>query len=100
MVALDTGSAAQGIVLSPFLFILYTLDFCYNNIPKYSDDSAVVGFISDRQKVEFRKLVGDFVAWYGSNHFSLLYSHLLGQIFRASHSKKLNKLTKKNCALC
>ncbi|KAI3363870.1 hypothetical protein L3Q82_001469 [Scortum barcoo] len=39
-------------VLAPFLFTLYTADFSYNtpscHLQKFSDDSAVVGLITDR----------------------------------------------------
>ena len=45
--------APQGTVLSPFLFTLYTSDFQSNSeschLQKYSDDSVVVGCISNGQ---------------------------------------------------
>ncbi|KAF7655211.1 hypothetical protein LDENG_00059490 [Lucifuga dentata] len=50
-----------GDVLSPLLFTLYTSDFQYNSeschLQKCSDDSAVVGYVSDRQVTEYRELV-------------------------------------------
>ena len=70
----DTG-APQGTVLSPFLFTLYTTDFQYNtrscHLQKFSDDSAVVGCISEGQEEEYRALVDNFVEWTGQNHLQL-----------------------------
>ena len=41
----------QGTVLSPFLFTVYTSDFCYRtstcHLQKCSDDSSIVGCITD-----------------------------------------------------
>ena len=74
MVVSSTG-APQGTVLSPFLFTLYTSDFQYNSeschLQKYSDDSAVVGCISDGQEAEYRELIGQFVKWCSNNHLIL-----------------------------
>ncbi|XP_036395492.1 upstream-binding protein 1-like [Megalops cyprinoides] len=48
VVTCSTG-APQGMVLSPFLFTLYTSDLCHNTsncyIQKFSDDTAIVGSI-------------------------------------------------------
>jgi len=41
------------------------------HLQKYSDDSAVVGCISDGQEAECRGLVDHFVAWCESNHLLL-----------------------------
>ena len=74
VVVSDTG-APQGTVLSPFLFTLYTTDFQYNtgscHLQKFSDDSAVVGCISEGQEEEYRALVDNFVEWTGQNHLQL-----------------------------
>lgn len=49
----------------------HTSDLQYNrscHLQKCSDDSAVVGCISDEQEEEYRAEVDDFVAWPGRNH--------------------------------
>ena len=77
----NTG-APQGTVLSPFLFTLYTTDFSYQtescNLQKFSDDSAVVGCISNQQcvlssvcVVHHRAVVDNFVSWCEQNHLQL-----------------------------
>ncbi|KAJ8417478.1 hypothetical protein AAFF_G00287050 [Aldrovandia affinis] len=66
----NTG-APQGMVLSPFLFTMYTSDFKYNSeswyLQRFCDNSAV-GCISQGQEAEYRGVVDDFVEWYGQNH--------------------------------
>ncbi len=72
-----TGStgAPQGTVLSPFLFTIYTSDFNYNSgkchLQKFSDDSSVVGCISEDDEEEYRDVVGSFVCWSEENHLRL-----------------------------
>ncbi|KAI3363647.1 hypothetical protein L3Q82_001188 [Scortum barcoo] len=57
----------KGTVLAPFLFTLYTADFSYNtpscHLQKFSDDSAVVGLITDGDDREYRGLIQDFADW-------------------------------------
>ncbi|TWW76503.1 hypothetical protein D4764_13G0011650 [Takifugu flavidus] len=57
----------HGTVLAPFLFTLYTADFSYNSsschLQKFSDNSAAVGLITDRDDGEYRGLIQDFVDW-------------------------------------
>ena len=70
----ETG-APPGAALSPFLFTLYTTDFQYNtgscHLQKFTDDSAVVGCISEGQEEEYRALVDNVVEWTGQNHLRL-----------------------------
>jgi len=62
-------------LLSSFLFTLYITDFQYNSgscrLQKFSDDSAVVSCIKDRQEVEYGAVVDDCVDWAGRNHVLL-----------------------------
>ncbi|KAK3559089.1 hypothetical protein QTP86_003362 [Hemibagrus guttatus] len=66
IISSSTG-APQGTVLAPFLFTLYTSDFIYSlelcHMQRFSDDTAIVGFIRDGQEGEYRGLVKDFLAW-------------------------------------
>lgn len=70
----DTG-APQGTVFSPILFTLYTTYFQYNSeschLQKFSDDSAVVRCIRERDEGEYRTLVDNFVEWAEENHLRL-----------------------------
>ena len=60
-------SVVRGTVLAPFLFTLYTADFSHHttncHLQKFSDDSAIVGLITDGDEVEYRELNRDFVDW-------------------------------------
>ena len=73
-VVCSTG-APQGMVLAPFLFTLYTADFSYNtptcHLHKFSDDSAIVGLITDGDDMEYRGLTQDFVGWCQRNHLQI-----------------------------
>ena len=74
MVVCSTG-APQGTVLSPFLFTLYTSDFSYNSgschLQKFSDDTAIVGCVSQGDEREYRTVISDFVDWCDRNHLQL-----------------------------
>lgn len=54
---------------------MYTTHFQYDSgschLQKFSDDSAVVGCISDGWEEEHRALVDDFVEWAKRNHLLL-----------------------------
>ncbi|KAK7896418.1 hypothetical protein WMY93_021743 [Mugilogobius chulae] len=67
--------APQGTVLAPFLFTLYTADFRHNTdscvLQKFSDDSAIIGLITDDDDAEYRGLTQDFVDWCQQNHLLL-----------------------------
>ncbi|KAI3354193.1 hypothetical protein L3Q82_018731 [Scortum barcoo] len=69
------GAAPQGTVLAPFLFTLYTADFSYNtpscHLQKFSDDSAVVGLITDGDDREYRGLIQDFADWCLRNNLQI-----------------------------
>ncbi|TWW57796.1 hypothetical protein D4764_07G0005150 [Takifugu flavidus] len=56
--------ARQGTVLSPFLFTLYTSDFSHNSdschLQKFSDDTAIVGRVSEGKELEYREVITNF----------------------------------------
>ncbi|KAI3376361.1 hypothetical protein L3Q82_016849, partial [Scortum barcoo] len=75
VVVCSTG-APQGTVLSPFLFTLYTSDFTsYStdscHLQKFSDDTAIVGCVSEGNDCEYRKVIMDFVDWCELNHLQV-----------------------------
>ena len=71
-VVCSTG-APHGIVLAPFLFTLYTADFSHKSQPsKFSDDSAIIGLIMNRDDRAYRELVKDFADWCQRSHLHLV----------------------------
>ena len=60
----STG-APQETVLSPFLFTLYTSDFQFHSesshLQKFSDDSAIVGCVTEGKEEEYRGVVDSFI---------------------------------------
>ncbi|KAF7649195.1 hypothetical protein LDENG_00145510 [Lucifuga dentata] len=72
-------SAAQGPhgvrCSPPFCSPLYTSDFTYNtdhcHIQKFSDDTAIIGRVSDGNELEYREVIKDFVDWCGMNHLHI-----------------------------
>ena len=74
VVVCSTG-APQGTVLSPFLFTIYTSDFTYDthscHLQKFSDDSAIVGCVSEGNELEYWSVITDFVDWCERNHLCL-----------------------------
>ncbi|TWW54042.1 hypothetical protein D4764_0214270, partial [Takifugu flavidus] len=74
VVVCSTG-ALQGTVLSPFLFTLYTSDFSHNSdschLQKFSDDTAIVGRVSEGNELEYREVISNFVAWCELNHLRI-----------------------------
>ncbi|KAI5099810.1 gastrula zinc finger protein XlCGF28.1-like [Silurus meridionalis] len=57
--------APQGTVLALFLFTVYTADFLFISatchLQKFSDDSAIIGLITDDDAREYRGLIQNFV---------------------------------------
>lgn len=70
----STG-APQGTVLAPFLFTVYTSDFRYNtsscHLQKFSDDTVIVGCVSEGNDQEYRQVFSDFANWCALNHLRI-----------------------------
>ena len=73
-IAVSTGSP-QGCVLSPLLFSLLTHDctarFSTNHVIKYSDDTTVVGLVSENDESANRMEVEQFTTWCRSHNLAL-----------------------------
>ncbi len=67
--------APQGTVLSPFLFTLYTSDCRHSSnschLQKFSDDSALVGYIFNNDNAAYQREVDSFVSWCEEAHLIL-----------------------------
>ncbi len=67
--------APQGCVLSPLLYSLYTHDctatHSCNVIVKFTDDTTVIGLITDNDETAYRAEVNTLTKWCQENHLSL-----------------------------
>uniref|UniRef100_A0AAZ3RDD3 Reverse transcriptase domain-containing protein n=1 Tax=Oncorhynchus tshawytscha TaxID=74940 RepID=A0AAZ3RDD3_ONCTS len=74
MLILNTG-APQGCVLSPIRYSLFSHDctarYDSNTITKFSDDTTVVGLITDNDKTAYREEVRVLAVWCQDNNLSL-----------------------------
>ncbi len=70
--------APQGCVLSPLLYSLYTHDctatHSSNVIVKFSDDTTVIGLITDNDETAYREEVSTLTKWCQEKHLSYIYS--------------------------
>jgi hypothetical protein len=74
MLIFDTG-AAQGCVVSPLLYSLFTNDCTArhdsNTIIKFSNDTTVVGLNTDNDETVYWEEVRDLAMWCQDNNLSL-----------------------------
>ena len=78
--------------MSPFLFTLYTSDFQANSdkchLQKFSDDSSIVGYISDDGEEEYKALVENFVSKCDTNHLLLNTSKTKEMVVHFGRSRR------------
>ena len=82
----------QGTVLSPFLFTIYTSDFSFRSatchLQKFSDDSSIVGCITEDRDEEYRAVVENFIRWADQNHLLLNIKKTKELVIDARRSKR------------
>ncbi len=68
-------NTAQGCILCPLLYSLYTHDctatHSSNVIIKFADDTTVIGLITDNDETAYREEVSTLIKWCQENHISL-----------------------------
>ncbi|TWW70659.1 hypothetical protein D4764_17G0001420 [Takifugu flavidus] len=97
VVVCSTG-APQGTVLSPFLFTLCTSDFSHNSdschLQKFSNDTTIVGRVSEGNEFEYREVITNFVTWCELNHLRINTSKTKEVVIdfgrKASHTAPVN----------
>ena len=55
---------------------------------EFSDDSSIVGCITDKKEEEYRELIENFVWWCGRKHFQLNIGKSMEQVVDFWHRKR------------
>ena len=75
VVVTSSIGTSEETVLLPFLFTLYTSNFCFNSrkchLLKFSYDMSVVSCITDYKENKYRDLIRNFVRWWDRKHLQL-----------------------------